>query len=192
MRRLEAVEEALLYLAAGFDANAALTAAAIGPPDASEEAPIAEWALQRIRALLDGTRPVPGTTPPDAPGELRRRARHGVWRRVGQLVEAHVRWLRLQRDDDPGAASALQELAELLAPGSRPAAHSDLHHLALLLAVACDDTAARALRRIPSPPDDGGRFADYQRARAAVGRCYGRRPSATPSRRCRGRSATRS
>ncbi|MGI8624888.1 MAG: DEAD/DEAH box helicase, partial [Solirubrobacteraceae bacterium] len=90
-----------------------------------------------------------------------------VWRRVGELVEAHVQWLRLQRDDDPAVGAGLRALAAMLAPDGRSAAHPDLHHLALLIAEACDDTWARALRRVPSPPGDDGRFADYQRARAA-------------------------
>ncbi|MGI8622991.1 MAG: hypothetical protein ACR2NB_05780, partial [Solirubrobacteraceae bacterium] len=67
VRRLEVVEEALLYLAAGFDANAVLSASAIAPPEATAEAPVAEWVLQRVRALLDATRPVPGAAPPAAP-----------------------------------------------------------------------------------------------------------------------------
>ncbi|MFO1078887.1 MAG: DEAD/DEAH box helicase, partial [Planctomycetota bacterium] len=73
----------------------------------------------------------------------------------------------MESDVDPAAADGLRRLAALLQPGDLPAAHADLHHLALLIAEACDATAARALRLVPRPPDDDdGRFLAYQRARA--------------------------
>lgn len=168
--RMELVEEALLYLAAGFDANAALTGSIIGAANEGAQVPAAEWALRHIRALLDGSRPVPDQPAPEAPNEregLRARARHGVLVRIGTLVEAHVRWLRMLQLVDPDAAGGLRALAGMLAPNGRPAAHPDLHHLVLLIAEACDDTGSRALRSVPSPDGDGTRFFEYQRARAA-------------------------
>lgn len=163
---LEAVEEALLYLAAGFDSNAALTASSFPAASDDAEATISTWVLQRLGALLDGQRAVPNDEPPALPDELRLLARFGVWRRIGELVQAHVRWLRMLDAEDPDAAGALRELASLLQPGGQPAAHADLHHLALLVAETCDDTSSRALRRVAPPLGDDGRFAQYQRARA--------------------------
>lgn len=170
VRRFETVEEALLYLTAGFDANAALTAAELERGEAAVETAVSEWTLARIRALLDHTRPVPATAAPDPDldATLRDRVRHEIWQRAGQAVAAHVRWLRLLDDHNPAAAGTLRGLAEDLHEPDRAAAasHPDLHHLCLLLAGACDETSGRALRRVPSPPGDEGRFLEYQRARA--------------------------
>ncbi len=170
VRRFETVEEALLYLTSGYDANAALTAQELGAGAATVEAEISEWALARIWALLDHARPAPDSAAPSAPGDasLRERVRHEVWRRVGATVGSHVRWLRLLSDDDPDAGATLRALALDLQDPDRPAAsaHPDLYHLCRLLAGACDETAARALRRVPPPAGDENRFLDYQRRRA--------------------------
>lgn len=171
-QRFEMVEESLLYLTAGFDANAALTAQQIGapPPDHPDD-DISEWALSRIRTLLDHARPLLASDAPVATApSLRARVRHELWRRIGAVIDAHVRWLRMLADEDPAAADALLALAADLRTGpddrAVAASHPDLHHLCLLLAGTCTETAGRALRRLPSPPDDGGRFATYQRNRA--------------------------
>lgn len=170
VRRFETVEEALLYLASGFDANAALTARELAAGAATVEAEISEWALARIRALLDHARPAPDNAAPAAAGDasLRDRVRHEVWRRIGATVGAHVRWLRLLLDEDPDAGSTLRSLALDLHDRDRPAAsaHPDLYHLCRLLADASEETAARALRRVPPPSGDQNRFRDYQRGRA--------------------------
>lgn len=170
VRRFETVEEALLYLASGFDANAALAAQELDAGASTVEAEISEWALARIRALLDHTRSAPDNAAPPAARDasLRDRVRHEIWRRIGATVSAHVRWLRLLSDEDPDAGPTLRSLARDLHDPDRPAAaaHTDLHHLCRLLAGACGETTARALRRVPPPPDNENRFLDYQRGRA--------------------------
>lgn len=171
VRRFEIVEEALLYLAAGFDANAALTAQdLVEGGTVTVEAEISEWALRRIRALLDHARGMPGEETPVAPADasLRDQVRHEIWRRIGVTVADHVRWLRLLSDGDPDAGPALRALARDLHEPDRPAAsaYPDLYHLCRLLAGVCDETSGRALRRVPSPPNDEGRFLAYQRGRA--------------------------
>ena len=166
------IEEALLYVIAGFDANAGLTAADI--PDVmtdTPEGPAAAWAAAQVSALVDHTRPVPDNAAPgyDDAWSLRDRVRHTMWSRVGVAISDHVRWLRLLDDDPPNSGDRLRELAEDLRDPERPAAvaHPDIHHLCLLLAGACDDTGARAVRAVPPPEDDdSGLFVEYQRARA--------------------------
>ena len=134
-------------------------------------ASISEWALKRIRVLLNLQQAVPGDPPPAPEGDgLRDRVRHELWRRIGSTVADHAAWLKLRRADDPQARDTLLALVRELerqADGSPGlAAHADVHHLCLLLAAACDETWDRALRRLPPPNDDGGRFAAYQSGRA--------------------------
>ena len=173
--RFERVEAGLLYLIAGYDANAALIGRNIDVPGAEQEiddAAVSVWVLEATQALLllrlPGDSPLP--VPPPASRPLRERVRHAIWVRLGEAVRSHLLWLALGSDDGDGPIQSVRDLIAQLEfhedgqDGS--AQHADLHHLALLLAAAIDETAGRALRAVPSPPDDGGRFGDYQRRRA--------------------------
>ncbi|GHJ49043.1 hypothetical protein Cs7R123_63850 [Catellatospora sp. TT07R-123] len=174
--RMEHVEASLLYLIAGYDANANLAAAALEaqPTDGPDDA-IAEWALAQILHLVRLTPITDMPTPPppasDRLPSLRQAVRHELWRRLGVLVGDHVRWLTFGRPDDPHAGLELRRLAELLEDRQQdspePAAHPDLHRLLLLLAAACDSSQGRSLRTVPPPPDDDGGFVGYQRTRAS-------------------------
>jgi hypothetical protein len=174
--RFERVEAGLLYLIAGYDANAALIGQNIDTPDDEEadEAAISTWVLEAVRALLllrlPPNNPVPLAPRADQP--LRERVRHAVWTRLGDAVRSHMQWLTLGSDDGD---SAIQSVRDLIAELERQddgqdggVQHADLHHLALLLAAAMEGTAGRALRAVPPPPDDGGRFEDFQRRRAST------------------------
>lgn len=70
-----------------------------------------------------------------------------------------MRWLTFDSRDDPQAGAALRELADQLERRSQQLAsstqHADLHHLALLLAAACDETGLRALRNVPRAANSG-------------------------------------
>ncbi|GIE75063.1 hypothetical protein Aph02nite_10130 [Actinoplanes philippinensis] len=176
VRTFERVECALLYLIAGYDANAALTVTDISGEDledGSGEGPIVLWAVQRILQLCR-LAPAASDDPPTLATQLpsaRLRVRHELWRRIGVHVTEHLGWLMFRGEADPGAGNALRALAGRLEDRDqvppRPAAHADLYHLLLLLAAACDETGGRALRAVPPPPDDtGDRFGTYQRHRA--------------------------
>ncbi|MFC5939942.1 DEAD/DEAH box helicase [Micromonospora harpali] len=177
-RTFERVEAALLYLIAGYDANAALTVSGIGAEELgadSPEGPIASWAVQRIVGLcrLTPAAEVAAPTLDQQAHPTRILIRHELWRRIGVHVADHLDWLMFRTGADPNAGSALRALAERLENRdqvpARPAAHPDLYHLLLLLAAACDETGFRALRTVPPPPQDtGDRFAAYQRDRAAT------------------------
>ncbi len=174
--RFEHIEAGLLYLIAGYDANAALAADDLSDSPAPQDlpdGPIAEWALERIVNLLRLRRAVDAVvSPPVADGaSLRTTVRHEIWRRIGVHVSDQIDWLTFGSGIDPNAGAALRALADQLEqrPGgpAGPATHADLHHLLLLLATACEGTAGRALRTVPPPPDDtDGHFAAYQRDRA--------------------------
>lgn len=176
--RFEHVEAGLLYLIAGYDANAVLAVSNLDDqptPQGASDGPIAEWALDRIVNLLRlRTAADAAPAPPVADGaSLRTTVRHEIWRRIGVHVSDHVDWLTVSSGVDPNAAAALRALADQLEQrpdeAAGPATHADLHHLLLLLATACEGTAGRALRTVLPPPDDtDSRFGTYQRDRAAT------------------------
>ena len=170
----ERIEAALLYIIAGYDANAALTVKAIEPvPDTLPDSEIAAWSLGMILRLLRlmPVEDIPSPPPPPEDAMVRLHVRHELWRRIGTHVADHVRWLTSALDQNPQTGDRLRQLAEYLedrdSDARVPAAHPDLHHLLLLLAAACDSAAGRALRVVPSPPDDNGRFARYRSTRSA-------------------------
>jgi len=174
VQRTERVEAALLYLIAGYDANANLTVRGLqARSDDHPDGQISVWTLDKILSLLR-LEPYFNTRPPLAAAEapLRDRIRHELWRRIGAHVAEHLDWLMSVRDDDPQAGVQLRILAEQLEdrdnPDRPPAAHPDLHHLLLLLASACDSTAGRALRSLLPPPDDDDSFLRYRAARSAT------------------------
>jgi DEAD/DEAH box helicase len=173
-RQFERVEAGLLYLVAGYDANAGIIGRALDQAIAASEskATISEWALAQIADLLSLRSPS-FTDPPAQPDEdalLSDRVRHGIWRNLGGAIADHLGWLTFGEHGSDSVADQLRRLARQLesrgdgSPGS--AHHSDIHHVVLLVAAACDATGARALRRVPPPDDDGGRFLDYQRRRS--------------------------
>ncbi|MGZ3148032.1 DEAD/DEAH box helicase [Lentzea chajnantorensis] len=175
--RFERVEAGLLYLTAGYDANAALIGQSLDMPsdrgDIVEDS-VSKWVLGLVRGLLLLRPPSDSTEPPDPGTEfsLRDRVRHVIWMRLGTAVRDHLLWLSLASND---GESPIQSIRALIAELERSdegqgsgVQHADLHHLALLLVVAMEGTAGRALRAVPPPPDDSGRFADFQRRRAAT------------------------
>lgn len=174
--RFEQVESGLLYLIAGYDANAGVLARALEDADIEDDADgvLAGWALSAITDLLllraPGDRPAPESLTDDLP--MPRRARRAVLQRLGEAITYHLRWLTLANPGENPAPAELRELIEQLerrrdgTPEAAP--HADLHHLALLVAAACDGTGDRALRRVPAPENDGARFLAYQRRRAAT------------------------
>lgn len=175
--RFERVEAGLLYLIAGYDANAALIGQNIDTPDDEEEADeaaISTWVLEAVRTLLllrsPPNNPVPPALRADQP--LRERVRHAIWTRLGDAVWSHLQWLTLRSDDGDSAIQSVRDLiAELEGQDDGQddgVQHADLHHLTLLLAAAMEGTAGRALRAVPPPPDDGGRFEDFQRQRVST------------------------
>lgn len=176
-RRFERVEAGLLYRIAGYDANAALVGRQIESlesEDETDEFAISEWVLDGIRSLLllqlrpDTSAPPPPTT--DRP--LRMRVRHAIWMLLGNAVRSHLRWLTMVTDDIDSGIESIRRLIEALEGQvdrrDNGVPHADLHHLALLLVSSMDGSADRALRMLPPPPDDDGRFKLFQRQRASI------------------------
>jgi len=170
--RYERVEAGLLYMASGFDANAAVAEHGIGNRELTDpEDPLglaAEGALTVIRPLLRGAQNPSRVQPAGSqPTALHERVAVALWEAMGAIVSTHIAWLRGEESDDRSLAPGrLRELATLLGV-SGAVAHPEIHHLLLLLALACEATGLRALRTVPDPPRDDGRYGRYLSRRAA-------------------------
>lgn len=176
IRRYRRLEAGLLYLIAGYDANAAVSARAVRvrgsfPDDISATARYvsarAEDAVAQIRSVLmmrRGGRLVVRRAPVNAaPAAL---VRAELWRRLAAAARRHTLWLRFEDPDPDG--SAWDDLDAFLQPllSERAGAYGDIALLARLLAMASDATGERALRTLRDP-EGGGDFAAYVEERAA-------------------------
>ncbi|MGO8905640.1 MAG: DEAD/DEAH box helicase [Solirubrobacteraceae bacterium] len=148
----ERVVVGLLYLIAGYDANASV---AVRTVQLEGDVPDAErYALQSVLALLTGGR-VP--EPPDAAeedGYLHERVRSALLRRIGELVGNFTQWLRDPTRPAASEPQALLELADELRLSEQDlavAGHADVQHLARLSSTALAQAAGRALRNVPAP-----------------------------------------
>ena len=172
-RRYRRVEAGLLYLIAGYDANASVMARPLRPRSAAETgstgrrlaAIAAEHAISEIRSLL-ALRPQRHVeAPPDNPAaQLPWRVRAELWRQLGAAANAQFAAVRLR----PVTRNSREILDGLLSNilDQEAVAYSDIALLARLLRLACEETDARALRTVPGPPDDSG-WAAYVAQRAS-------------------------
>jgi hypothetical protein len=145
-RVLLSVEAGLLFVIAGFDANAAAIA-----PSVADEGPASSeaWALESILRLLTQVGP-DNVEPPSAAAARTAAITDALWRRVATDVHAHHSWLRGAGDDleSPGR-HGLERLVATLAeiPGAA-IQYPGPAHLTALLAKAARVMEARALRRL--------------------------------------------
>ncbi|MFD3904760.1 DEAD/DEAH box helicase [Streptomyces sp. CB04723] len=172
----EHAEAGLLYLIAGYDANAAVAARALEEQSYDLISNSAEaWALSAIKAFLGLRSPAGEIEPPVSFDEglgISERVRNAIWVNIGTSLREHLRWLTYQSDAPPTAEDRLRRVVYFLehdatSGGPVQARHSDLHHLLLLLISAMGETTGRALRSVEPPPNDGGRFSAFQKFRAA-------------------------
>lgn len=168
---LERVVIALLYLTAGYDANAAVSVRGLVIPD--DATPEERYGLESAISLVtSGAAPDMADAIVSLDGYLHDRVRAALWRRVGDLLTSFSRWLRDPTRDTADEATQLRELADelRLTPDDLPVAvHADVQHLARLASVAITQAAGRAARAAPRPAADTGSYAfeDFLRARCA-------------------------
>jgi DEAD/DEAH box helicase len=173
-RGFHAIECGLLYLAAGFDSNAAVAARAAGQVPATA-APGAEafWAERAYRAFIAllqmfADSPVvrdsaPAHVPPND-DRVDEQVRAELLRRLELATTDHLRWLSFQDPVDVvPTAERLVNLSSLLRSEISPR-YVDLAHLSVLLLWAIESTQSRALRSVPSPGTEA--FDTYVRARS--------------------------
>ena len=170
------VEAGLLYLIAGYDANAAVAARPIASSELQERIgdPTEFWLLKNLQNFLNLRVANLGVPPPsisDESADISTIARNAVISGIGDAIHNHVLWLTFSPGGDQEALEAVNFIIASLEhdASGRPvqARYADLHHLALLVAAAIRETTGRALRSVLPPSDDGGRFATYQRNKAA-------------------------
>lgn len=175
-RRYRQLQCGLLYMIAGYDANAASLAQTIKIDREIDEASASfaglvarkEECVSALRSFLRMQLPtvtVARVLGDDAPAWAHLRAE--LWHRISDAAQQHVRWLQWR--DDAEVSSAHQALEELLQPlrELRASAYADVAHLARLLQAAVYETDARAARRIPAPAFDGG-WQTYLKDRSGV------------------------
>jgi hypothetical protein len=162
----ERIVVGLLYLIAGYDANAAVVARGLEP---GVDLPAAHrYALTAIIAFLTGT-VVPLPPPQQQPELLHDRVRELLWREIGDRVSGFTRWLRDPRVDDGDDRAQLAKLADLVQPAENDPltlSNADINHLLGLLIRAIGAAAARALRNVDPPPETPALFMEF-----LVGRC---------------------
>lgn len=163
------IQIGLLYLIAGYDANAAVAAEAV--PIEPDRPPATRFALESLAGIVTGksAMPIGDAALPD--GLLFERIDHALLVRIGELASEFNSWLREPGVADTTVAADLLALADGLRvqDGHLPfAAHVDIQHLARVGAIAMGQAAQRATRNIPAPPDNRESFARFLETRCAT------------------------
>jgi RAD3-like DEAD/DEAH box helicase/helicase-like protein len=152
----ERIVVALLYLIAGYDANAAVSVRGMFIPD--ETTPAERYGLQGAIALVTGgTAPEAPDPSPAVDGYLHDRVRSALWREVGDLLASFIQWLREPGREAADEANRLVQLADelRLAPDEVPiAVHADVQHVARLASAGITEAAGRAARAVPRPTEN--------------------------------------
>lgn len=152
----------LLYLIAGYDANAAVAVRGIQLTEDLEATH--RYALAALLAFLTGV-PLPATPAAQEPRLLHERVRELLWRELGDRVVGFVTWLRDPRVQGGDDRDRLADLAEALQPTQDviglTLGNGDIDHLVWLVIRAIDAATARALRNVDPPPQLPEHFADF-------------------------------
>ncbi|MGI8904072.1 MAG: DEAD/DEAH box helicase [Solirubrobacteraceae bacterium] len=157
----------LLYLVAGYDANAAVVARGVEPEEALGSAE--RYAIGTLVAFLAGER-LPAAPADEAFGLLHEWVRFRLWREIGDRLAGFVRWLRDPRIDDGDDRQRLADLAATLQAERDPSlsiGYPDIEQLLGVVIRAMDAAAERALRSVMPPEDDVEVFTDFLVERCA-------------------------
>lgn len=167
---LEQILVALLYLIAGYDANARVATRDIEIDP--ERSSVEHYALGSVLALLSGDAiPERPENTDDADALLYERVEAALMLEIGDLVGNFTRWLR-----DPGApdgddAARLLDLAESLRLDEDDVpigAHPAAQHFARVAGAALSEAATRALRDVPSPEGNPETFVKFLQRRCSI------------------------
>jgi hypothetical protein len=159
---LEQILIALLYLIAGYDANARVAAreVEIDPGRSAAE----RYALSSALALLSG-----GDLPDPVEDEdddvlLYERVERALMRRLGDLLSGFSRWLRdpaLPGGREPDELLELADHLRLDEDDMPISAHTTPQHFARVSGAALKEASSRALRNVPVPEGDPETFARF-------------------------------
>jgi hypothetical protein len=163
----ERVLAGLLYLIAGFDANAAVVVRDVQVE--ANASPAERFALESVLVLLRGGRILRAPAVADEP-YLHERVRSALFHRIGNLVTSFTLWLRDPARDAADEPDQLLRLADELRIGDGDiavSAHADVQHLARVASVALAESSQRALRQVSAPPAGSAIFARFLKAQCA-------------------------
>ena len=152
----------LLYLVAGYDANAAVVVRGVELDEDVEATH--RYALAALLAFLTGG-PVPVAPAAQNPDLLHERVRALLWRELGDRVVGFVSWLRDPRAQDGGDRDRLTELLATVQTAEDAVelnlGNGDIDHLVWLTRRAIDAASARALRNVAPPLQLPERFEEF-------------------------------
>lgn len=194
------VEAALLYIIAGYDANAGGVIRNVPENHSQPDGDIysraqfeaSEWALDVLISLCTfHLNPLPSVICPvdfayERPGSLvnlERDVRGRLYGKLGEAIRSYMGWLTGDLIEGLATArSGLTQIAQRLAAAQHPT-YADIHHLARLLLAVLENTEGRALVHVVPPPNPGGDdvYLTYLRARAKGLRQGSGRPLLWPS-----------
>ena len=187
-RTYTVVEAALLYLIAGFDANAAVLMDLVPTQHIEENAALctanAERALDTIFILCGKSRQLTGpgeTTAAQLEAELDLAVRAGLFKGIGDSVWSYIQWRTGHNENGLGRANEqLRHLYGLLRAKSH--GHCSIQHLIGLLIEVLDTTSSRATRNVPTPANVAeDLYREYLISRARGGENGTPRPLLWPS-----------
>jgi hypothetical protein len=144
-----AIEAALLFTIAGFDANAATVTKRFDTITSTTDPLGTVWAAQTILGLCTGAPKVRELSPPALPiTPASHRASSAMWQQIGGAIQEYFRWLCL--DSEEGLSSAKQRIQRVrsLQNGRYAPSHAKSFHLAQLIEECINATSGRALRSV--------------------------------------------
>ncbi len=167
---LEQILVALLYLIAGYDANARVAIRDVEID--SERSPAEQYALSGVLAFLGG-----GEMPerPDGTDDvdllLYERVEAALMMEIGDLVSGFARWLRdpaVSNGDDPARLLDLADGLRLDEDDIPISAHPTTQHFARVAGAALTEASTRALRNVPAPEGTPETFVNFLKERCSV------------------------
>lgn len=163
---LEQILIALLYLIAGYDANArvAIRELAIDPG----RSPAEQYALKSAIAFFRGEELPEFDESSEEDGLLHERVEGALMRFTGDRFNGFSRWLRDRSVDGGQEPEELLDLADQLRLDEDDVpigAHAAIQHFARVAGVALKEASARALRDVPAPEGEPETFTRFLEAR---------------------------
>ncbi|MGG1596417.1 DEAD/DEAH box helicase [Paenibacillus naphthalenovorans] len=194
------IESALLYLIAGYDANASTEVAGIDEYSDGDyldtvDDPLvraANWTLDKIISLCKGTVwPIDHYNCPytyelkDGTLKLQdivRKNMFQMYSMIGEAVAYYLGWLAGESDGGFERSENLLEKVVQASSIQTNALYPNIYHLAKLLLATIKQTSIRSIiHNIPSPPDGEAVINEYLRSRAKGGKQLKPRPFLWPS-----------
>ncbi len=144
-----AIEAALLFTVAGFDANAATVARRFDTISSTTDPLGTVWAARTILGLCTGSPQIRELSLPALPiAPPSHRASSAMWQQIGGAIQEYFRWLCLESEEGLSRAKQRIQRVRSLQSGRYAASHAKIFHLAQLIDECITATSGRALRSV--------------------------------------------